>query len=98
MSVLIPTLVPRISEKAIGLAEKGVYVFEVPTSTNKIEVARAVEAAFKVNVTAVNMMIIKGKRVTKRYGKNPGKRNDLKKAVVTVKSGQKIALFEEGGK
>ncbi len=93
-----PVLVPHISEKAIGLAEKGVYVFEVPTTTNKIEVAKAVEAAFKVKVVDVNMMIIKGKQVSRRYGKNAGRRNDLKKAMVTLKAGDKIALFEEGSK
>ena len=54
-------LTPKISEKAIYLAERGIYVFEVPTSTNKIEVTKAVEAAFKVNVTDVNMVTIKGK-------------------------------------
>ncbi len=91
-------LVPRISEKAINLAEKGTYVFEVPVSTNKIEVTKSVEQAFNVSVTAVNMMIIKGKQVSKRYGKNAGKRSDLKKALVTLKKGQKIALFEEGAK
>jgi large subunit ribosomal protein L23 len=93
-----PVLVPRISEKAIALAEKGVYVFEVPTSTNKIEVAKAVESAFKVNVVAVNMLITKGKQVSRRYGKHAGRRNNVKKAMVTLQSGQKIALFEEGGK
>lgn len=91
-------LIPRVSEKAIALADQGTYVFEVPTSTNKIEVAKAVEAAFKVKVTAVNMMILKGKPTSKRYGKNAGPRKDVKKAFVTLKAGQKIALFEEGSK
>lgn len=89
MSIL---LTPKISEKAIGLAERGTYVFEVPTSANKIEVARAVEAAFKVNVTSVNMLIVKGK--LKRFRQVKGRQKDVKKAVVTVKHGQKITLFE----
>ncbi len=90
MSQLV--LTPKISEKAIYLAERGIYVFEVPTSTNKIEVAKAVEAAFKVNVTDVNMVIAKGK--LKRYKQVMGRQKDIKKAMVKVKAGQSIALFE----
>ncbi len=85
-------LTPKISEKAIGLAERGIYVFEVPTSTNKIEVAKAVEAAFKVNVTDVNMVVVKGK--LKRYKQIAGRQKDIKKAFVKIKAGQTIALFE----
>ena len=85
-------LTPKISEKAIYLAEQGIYVFEVPTSTNKIEVAKAVEAAFKVNVTDVNMVISKGK--VKRFRQKLGREKDVKKAMVKLKKGQTIALFE----
>lgn len=74
------------------LAEKGTYVFEVPASTNKIEVARAVEAAFKVEVIDVNMIIAKGK--VKRFKKLLGRQSDTKKALVKLKKGQSIALFE----
>jgi large subunit ribosomal protein L23 len=90
MSQLI--LTPKISEKAMYLAERGIYVFEVPTSTNKIEVKRAVEAAFKVNVTDVNMVIAKGK--LKIFKQIPGRERNVKKAMVKVKAGQSIALFE----
>jgi len=86
------TLTPKISEKAIALAERGIYVFEVPTSTNKIEVAKAVESTFKVNVTDVNMVITKGK--VKRFKQVKGRQKDIKKAMVKVKAGQSIALFE----
>jgi large subunit ribosomal protein L23 len=85
-------LTPKISEKAIALAERGMYVFEVPTSTNKIEVAKAIEAAFKVNVIDVNMMITKGK--LKRFKQILGRQKDIKKAIVRLKAGQKISLFE----
>lgn len=85
-------LTPKISEKAIYLAERGIYIFEVPTSANKIEVAKAVESAFKVNVTDVNMVIAKGK--LKRFKQILGRRQDIKKAMVKVKAGQKIAIFE----
>lgn len=89
-------LKPRISEKAIGLAEKGVYVFEVPMSANKLEVARVVEGAFKVKVVDVNMLVAKGK--PKRFRRILGRQADVKKAMVKVKAGQSIKLFEGGGK
>ena len=85
-------LSPRISEKAIALAEQGVYVVDVPTSSNKIEVAKAVAAKFKVEVVAVNMMIAKGK--VKTFKRIIGRQNDTKKALVRLKAGQSIKLFE----
>lgn len=85
-------LTPRISEKAIGLAERGVYVFEVPTTTNKMEVARAVKAQYKVDVVDVNILIHKGK--LKRFRQVMGRQTDTKKALVKLKTGQSIALFE----
>ena len=83
---------PKISEKAIYLAGRGQYVFEVPMYTNKIEVAKAIEAAFKVNVTDVNIIITKGK--TKRFRQVKGTQKDVKKAIIKLKTGQSIGLFE----
>ena len=85
-------LTPRITEKAIALAEQGIYVFDVPTSTNKIEITKAVEAAFKVNVIDVNIIITKGK--LKRFKQVLGRQRDVKKAMVKLKQGQTISLFE----
>lgn len=85
-------LTPKISEKAITFAEKGVYVFEVPTSTNKIEVRKAVEASFKVNVVDVRMIVVKGK--VKTFKQIKGTQKTVKKAMVKLKSGQTIAFFE----
>jgi large subunit ribosomal protein L23 len=85
-------LSPRITEKAIALAEQGIYVFDVPTSTNKIEITKAVEAAFKVDVTDVNIIVAKGK--VKRFRQELGRRADTKKAMVKLKKGQTISLFE----
>lgn len=85
-------LTPRITEKAIALAEQGIYVFDVPTSTNKIEITKAVEAAFKVNVVDVNIIITKGK--LKRFKQVLGRQRDVKKAMVKLKKGQTISLFE----
>ena len=90
MNTLI--LTPKVSEKAIYLAERGQYIFEVPTSTNKIEIAKAVTSQFKVSVTSVNIVIHKGK--VKRFKQVLGQEKDSKKAIVTLKKGQTIALFE----
>jgi large subunit ribosomal protein L23 len=94
MSHLI--LTPRISEKAIGQAEAGMYVFDVPKTANKIEVKKAVEAQFKVKVETVNVMIVKGKikRLRTKTVSLKGRESDQKKAIVKLKKGQSIALFE----
>ena len=90
MSQLV--LKPRISEKAIAMAEKGVYVFEVPNFANKIEIAKAVKTTFNVDAVAVNILIHKGK--LKTFRKLVGRENNMKKAMVTLKKGQSIDLFE----
>jgi large subunit ribosomal protein L23 len=81
---------PRVSEKAAILTSKGTYVFNVPTSANKIEVRKAVEKQYKVNVVRVNMLRGEGKMV--RRGRATGQRTDWKKALVTLKAGQKIEI------
>ncbi len=85
-------IAPHISEKAVAMAETGVYVFDVPADANKISVTQAIEKAFKVEVIAVNILITKGK--IKKFQKTVGRRKDVKKAYVTLKKGQTIALFE----
>lgn len=83
---------PKISEKSFSLAENDKYVFLVNLAANKIEVKKAVEKAFKVDVIAVNTEKIRGK--VKRFGRKYGKRSDYKKAIVTIKKGQKIEDFK----
>ena len=85
-------LIPKVSEKAMSLADRGVYVFEVPTPANKLEVAREVAERFKVEVASVNIQVIKGK--AKVFRRVPGRQKDVKKALVKLKSGQSITLFE----
>jgi large subunit ribosomal protein L23 len=87
------SLVPRISEKSINQAANGVYFFDVPMTANKILVRRAVKDQFKVEVEAVNMAIHKGK--VKVFRRITGRRSDTKVAVVKLKKGQSIKLFEE---
>lgn len=86
-------LTPRVSEKALAGAETGTYVFEVPTSATKVEIAKLIAKTYKVEVTNVNTLVLKGK--TKRYKRVEGRQKDVKKAVVTLKKGQSIKIFEE---
>ncbi len=86
---------PIVTEKISNLQEKGIYAFEVQLKANKIEIARAVEKKFNVTVTNVRTMNIKGKsktQMTKR-GRFEGKTSHIKKAIVTLKEGDKIDLF-----
>ncbi|HXA43423.1 MAG TPA: 50S ribosomal protein L23 [Candidatus Solibacter sp.] len=86
-------LKPLISEKSYSAMQFGKYTFDVHPSANKIEIARAVEEAFEVNVVAVNTMTVQGKERRRRNGR--GFDPKRKKAVVTLAPGQQIArLFE----
>ncbi|MGR4000629.1 MAG: 50S ribosomal protein L23 [Alphaproteobacteria bacterium] len=79
---------PLITEKATRAGELNQYFFLVPTDTNKHEIASAVEQLFKVNVTSVNTLRQRGK--IKRFRGQTGSRVEVKKAMVTVASGQVI--------
>lgn len=81
-------LSPVITEKSTLLSEENKVVFFVPLSANKSEIAEAVEKLFKVKVTAVNTIKVHGK--TKRFRGIAGRRNDQKKAVVTLEEGHSI--------
>lgn len=91
MSLIV---VPKITEKTLMQAARGVYTFTVPMNTNKIEVARAVKEQFKVDATDVRISVAKGKQ--KRFKQVSGRRVDVKKAYVQVVAGQKIAAFDLG--
>ena len=83
-------LSPVITEKATLLSEQNKVVFRVAKDATKDEIAAAVEALFKDNVTKVNTLVVKGK--TKRFRGRPGRRSDVKKAVVTLAEGQSIDI------
>ncbi len=85
-------LEPVLSEKAYQGYAEGKYTFWVHPDATKTEVKNAIEAAFKVDVVKVNVQNVRGK--TKRLGRFEGKRPDRKKAIVTVKPGQKIEALE----
>ncbi|MCC7289303.1 50S ribosomal protein L23 [bacterium] len=90
MNVL--TLKPVVTEKSVHAASAQVYTFEVPTDANKIEIRRALKEHFKVDAIAIRTVVSKGK--VKRFKGVTGRRTDSKKAFVTLKKGQKIAIFE----
>lgn len=83
---------PIVTEKSTALMEQGKYTFRVPLAATKIQIRQAVEKIFKVKVQAVNTMRYEGK--LKRMGRTQGRRSDWKKAVVTLKPGEAIELFE----
>jgi large subunit ribosomal protein L23 len=84
---------PRLTEKSVAQKEQHNQVtFLVDPGANKTEIRKAVESLFKVKVMAVNTITSLGK--IKRMGKNMGKRQDFKKAIVTLKVGDKIEYFE----
>ena len=83
---------PIVTEKSTALMEQGKYTFRVPLAATKIQIRQAVEQIFRVKVQAVNTMRYEGK--VKRLGRTQGRRSDWKKAVVTLKPGETIELFE----
>jgi len=82
---------PMVSEKSVMLMEDNKYSFIVDKNANKIEIKHAVEAAFNVTVLNVTTRILKGK--VKTMGRFSGKRSDTKRAIVTLKAGDKIEIF-----
>lgn len=87
---------PIVSEKTAMMMEnptKRQYAFKVAVDATKLEIKKAVEAIFEVEVDAVNTALVKGK--SKRFGRFNGRRNDFKKAYVTLKPGSDIQLAAE---
>ena len=83
-------LAPVITEKATLLSEQNKVVVRVAQDSTKDEIAAAIEELFKVKVTKVNTLNVKGK--TKRFRGRPGRRSDVKKAIVTLAEGQSIDI------
>jgi large subunit ribosomal protein L23 len=84
-------LAPVVSEKSYGALDRGVYTFLVAPDANKLEIRSAVEQIFEVKVLNVNTMWRKGKRKRTRY--TMGTRASVKRAVVTLREGDSIELF-----
>ena len=82
---------PIITEKTAKLAEKNKYTFEVSKDANKVEIAKAIGEIFNVTVEGVNTITVLPKH--KRVGRYEGLKSGYKKAIVTLKDGDKIDGF-----
>lgn len=83
---------PLITEKAASFGSANKYVFVVSGDTNKVAVAKAIQAVYGVTPVKVNIVCLKGKAVAR--GRIKGRRSDIKKAVVTLKKGDSIQIYE----
>ncbi|MEE2881666.1 MAG: 50S ribosomal protein L23 [Chloroflexota bacterium] len=92
MNIYQVLLKPTITEKSTLLQESSIYTFQVDLKANKSQVKEAVEKNFDVTVRDVNITKLHGKR--KRYGQRFKKMPDIKKAVVTLRPGDRINLIE----
>lgn len=91
MQVLVA---PIVSEKATMIADKtNAVTFKVLQDATKFEIKAAVQLMFKVDVQSVAVLNIKGK--SKRFGKSMGRRDNIRKAYVTLKAGQELNLGGE---
>ena len=84
---------PLLTEKSMDLSHTGKYTFRVSKDANKIEIRDAIQRIFKVEVVKVNTLNVRGKK--RRVGRfAEGRTTDWKKAIVTLKAGQSITMFE----
>ncbi|MCH8741502.1 50S ribosomal protein L23 [Patescibacteria group bacterium] len=84
---------PHITEKTTDLTKKNQYAFKVYTTANKIDIKKAIEDVYGVNVLNVNIINISSKK--RRLGKITGWRKGYKKAIVKIKKGQKIEILPQ---
>jgi large subunit ribosomal protein L23 len=85
-------IAPWITEAATLAAEFNKYIFKVGPKANKGQIKKEIEDIYKVKVLSVNTVKISKK--FKNYGRTPGWKTGFKKAIVTVKEGDKIELFK----
>ena len=88
---------PLLTEKSYSLIQNKTYTFIVNKNANKVQIAKAVEEKFKVEVEKVNTILVKGKKKSQntKQGRTVGKTSDYKKAIVTLTEKSKpIAFFE----
>ena len=82
---------PHISEKATYLGEKNKYVFKIYDNANKPEIKKSIEGIYGVDVLSVNIIKIPAKK--RRLGRTEGFKKGYRKAIVTIKEGQKIEII-----
>ncbi|PRY40900.1 large subunit ribosomal protein L23 [Spirosoma oryzae] len=88
---------PIVTEKMTDLNKQGKYAFEVDKKANKIEIGKAIEKMYSVNVTSVNTMRVYGKNRSKNINGRvvTGKTPTTKKAIVTVAEGEVIDIYAD---
>lgn len=96
MNILKIILSPIISEKSMNEASKGRYTFKVFMEAGKKDIKKAVEESFKVDVLKISTVVIKGRSAKAGIRRTEVVKSPFKKAIVTVKTGQKIGLFDVG--
>lgn len=87
---------PIITETTMNLAKKNWFTFSVPPDLNKNMIRRNVEKVFGVNVVEIKTIVVKGKSKRSLKSRIVKKKPDWKKAMVRLKEGQKIDIFETG--
>lgn len=85
---------PLITERSMRDAAAGKFTFQVDRFANKSEIAKEIAAVFKVHPIKVATMILKGEKKRSLRSRNIAQEADIKKAIVTLKKGEKIALFD----
>jgi len=83
---------PLITEKVTDLGMYNKYAFQVSLNANKSEVKKAVKEVYGVEPISVNIVNLNGKKV--RFGRVSGKTKDKKKAIITLKKGEKIEVYQ----
>ena len=91
-------LSPIISEKSMSEASKGRYTFRVSKLARKEEIKKEIEQRFKVNVVKLSTITVKGRSVRAGIRRTEVSLTPFKKAIASLKQGQKIAIFDIGGK
>lgn len=89
-------VIPRMSEKSYQQSQNGIYIFDVPTTATKQQIADSIAKQFSVSVKTVNVILSKGKvKKSYRKGGQPviGKRRNVKKAYVRLAEGNSIPVF-----
>lgn len=98
MDAIKVILGPVISEKSMAEASNGRYTFKISKEAGKYDIKKAVEEKFKVNVLKITTTVVKGRRGRTGTRRIEVSQTPFKKALITVKAGQKIALFDQGAK
>jgi large subunit ribosomal protein L23 len=83
---------PRITEKAHSVLGLNKYIFQVSSDATKVLITKSVEEVYNVTVVAVNTITIPAKK--RKFGKSGGYKSSMKKAIVTLKQGDSIELFQ----